>query len=129
MCEIVSLFIQVIEKENSALIMWKLSQELYLLSKRFCKSKHLEQKNDKYTLEILWREAVLYNKYGNLKKEDNPLKQTFTLSYSNHVRRGEAFELIDGPFQKSALDRDPSKNGGIYVTMISTSLSFIATNY
>ena len=96
MCEIVSLFIKVIEKENSALIMWKLSQELYLLSKRFCKSKHLEQKNDKYTLEILWREAMLCNKYGNFNKEDNPSKQTFALSYSNHVRRGEAFELIDG---------------------------------
>ena len=39
---------------------------------------------------------MLYNKYGNLDKEDNPLKSTLALSYSNHVRRGEAFELIDG---------------------------------
>ena len=96
MCDIVYFFNQIIEKQNSSLIMWKLSQELSLLSKRFCKSKQLEQKNDKYTLEILWREAVLYNKYGNLGEVDNHLKQTFALSYSNHVRRGEAFELIDG---------------------------------
>ena len=96
MCEIVSFFNQIIEKQNSALIMWKLSQELSLLSKKFCVSKQLQQKNDKYTLEILWREAVLYNKYGSLGKEDNHLKKTFALSYSNHVRRGEAFELIDG---------------------------------
>ena len=39
---------------------------------------------------------MLCNKYGNFNKEDNPSKQTFALSYSNHVRRGEAFELIDG---------------------------------
>ena len=96
MCEIVPFFNQIIEKQNSALIMWKLSQELSQLSKKFCKFEQLQQKNDKYTLEILWREAVLYNKYGSLGKEDNLLKKTFALSYSNHVRRGEAFELIDG---------------------------------
>ena len=42
--------------ENSTLILWKLAQELRI-------------RGEKYTLEILWREALLSNKYNDCTHE------------------------------------------------------------
>ena len=101
---VVLYFNEILKKENSTLILWKLSQELSHLSKRIVQriknineDSVIEQKNDKYTIEILWREALLSNKYGNLSEKDRKYyNEKFASNFSNHVERGEAFELIDG---------------------------------
>ena len=53
-----------------------------------------------YTLEILWREAVLSNKYyvdkGDSNESAKNFFEEFSSYFSNHVERGEPFELIDG---------------------------------
>ena len=92
-------FNQIIERKNSTLILWKLSQELTSFSKKvFTKiDGNIQQKNDKYTLEILWREALLSNKYAKSSgKDHDEYIQAFGNNFSNYVERGEAFELIDG---------------------------------
>ena len=103
MGDIVLYFNEILKKENSTLILWKLSQELSYLSELILritnikKDRIIEQKNEKYTIEILWREAILSNKYGNLSKSKrNHSEHTFATNFSNYVERGEAFELIDG---------------------------------
>ena len=99
MGDVVIHFNQIIEKQNSTLILWKLSQELTSFSKKVFTKIHgdIQQKNDKYTLEILWREALLSNKYAKLSgKDHDKYIQTFGNNFSNYVERGEAFELIDG---------------------------------
>ena len=104
MGDVVLYFNEILKKENSTLIMWKLSQELSHLSKQMIRrikdindDTVIEQKNDKYTIEILWREALLSSIYGNLSKENQgDYKEELKSNFSNHVERGEAFELIDG---------------------------------
>ncbi|KAI6650323.1 Formin-like protein [Oopsacas minuta] len=100
MGDIVKYFNDIICRENSSLIMWKLSQHLSLLSKQinFDKNRIIEQKNDKYTIEILWREALLSYKYCTTTKDFRGERyiDRFGCNYSNHVERGEPFELIDG---------------------------------
>ena len=102
--DIVLYFNEILMKKNSTLILWKLSQELSHLSKQIVRciqdvkqDNVIEQKNDKYTIEILWREALLSNKYGNVSEKNRDYyKEEFATNFSNHVERGEAFELIDG---------------------------------
>ena len=97
-------FNDIIQRDNSSLILWKLSQklnfvsnEIILKNKNTSRSELREQANDKYTLEILWREALLSSKYCKLTGERRgEFLQSFASSYSNHVERGEPFELIDG---------------------------------
>ena len=92
-------FNQIIEQKNSILILWKLSQELTSFSRKvFTKiDGNIQQKNDKCTLEILWREALLSNKYAKSSgKDHDEYIQAFGNNFSNYVERGEAFELIDG---------------------------------
>ena len=103
MGEVVIHFNKLLKKENSTLILWKLSQDLSLLSKQINPKtminkpdKVVEQKNDKYTLEILWREAFLSYHFGDLTKCGGEHVQLFASNFSNHVGRGEPFELIDG---------------------------------
>ena len=69
----------------------------------FCMSFNLktplnnEQANDKYSIEILWREAVLSNKYSNAKlRSINEYFDYLSRSMCNNVISGEPFELIDG---------------------------------
>ena len=101
---IVMQFISILEKENSTLILCKLSKELSRISKLLTTDSTIknapvrEKQNDKYTLEILWRETLLTHKYaenaGNLDMNGN--NERFGSSYSRYVGSGEAFELIDG---------------------------------
>ena len=95
MSKIVHYFNDIISQENSTLILWKLSQELSILTKKTNLTS-----NTVYTLEILWREAVLSNKYyvnkGDSNKSAKDFFEKFSLYFSNHVERGEPFELIDG---------------------------------
>ena len=50
-----------------------------------------------YTLEILWREALLSNKYKvTSENEQDIYGELFSANFSSHVERGEPFELIDG---------------------------------
>ena len=102
MGEVVLHFNQIIDKKNSILLLWKLSKELTILSKylifdnpQIMPDKINEQKNDKYTIEIFWREALLSYKYND-NSRDKKFKKFFAKNYSNHVESGEAFELIDG---------------------------------
>ena len=91
----------IIDRENSSLLLWKLSQELSLLSKQHSlidNSAH-QQKYVRYSLEIFWREALLSTKYGQLSEEGNARDNfitDFSSRYSSYVGRGEPFELIDG---------------------------------
>ena len=55
----------------------------------------IEQKNDNYTIEILWREALLSYVYTE-SAQNKEFAKTFPKNFSNHVESGEAFELIDG---------------------------------
>ena len=95
MSKIVRYFNDILGQENSTLILWKLSQELSILSKELNFTS-----NTVYTLEILWREAVLsYKYYGDKGDSDKSAKiffEEFPSYFSNHVERGEPFELIDG---------------------------------
>ena len=103
MGKIVIVFNCILEQENSTLILFKLSKELSHIS-RVVNTKQVrcdditikEKKNDSYTIEILWRESLLFNKYSQKVSTNQYYKELFTLNYSNHVRNGEAFELIDG---------------------------------
>ena len=101
--EIVKHFNNLLQKKNSTLILWKLSQDLSLFSQQVNQKTALanperdfEQKNDKYTLEILWREAFLSYNFGDLTRSEGNYVQMFASNFSNHVGRGEPFELIDG---------------------------------
>ena len=104
MGEVVKHFGRIIERENSSLIMWRLSQALVQLNQQIVKenenlfSKELrKQSANKYSLEILWREVLLSSKYGKLMEEGrDEFLRNFASSYSNHVERGEPLELIDG---------------------------------
>ena len=104
MGNVVIYFNEILQRDDSTLILWKLSQQLVELSKetlrRITNMKPYtvsKQKNNKYTIEILWREALLSRKYGNLsKKNRDSYNERFATNFSNHVEKGEAFELIDG---------------------------------
>ena len=97
MGEMVVHFNEILKKNNSTLILWKLSQDLSILSKQL-NLKNKEQKNDFYTLEIIWREAFLSYHYGDLldSNEVSSYLKLFVSNFSHHVERGEPFELIDG---------------------------------
>ena len=88
-------FNEILSQENSTLILWKLSQELNLLFKQVIAGSN----KTLFTLELLWREALLSNKYNLNIDEGKPVSkyfETFSSNFSNHVERGEPFELIDG---------------------------------
>ena len=94
-----NIFQKIIMDKDSVLILWKLSQELRVLTNELGTKEALkEQANDKYSIEILWREAILSHKYYNKnnwgKKDD--YTETLSKSLSSHVQTGEPFELIDG---------------------------------
>ena len=102
--DIVLYFNQILKSVDSTLILWKLSKQLLEFSNQTAQritnikpDSVIEQKNDKYSIEVLWREALLSNKYGNLSKQNrDSFNETFAENFSSHVERGEAFELIDG---------------------------------
>ena len=96
--DVVPYFNEITSKQHYTLIVWKLSKELTILSKIIINDSQnecIEQKNDKYTIEILWREALLsYIHTENTQNKE--FSQAFPKNFSNHVESGEAFELIDG---------------------------------
>ena len=95
MSAIVWQFNEILSHENSALILWKLSQELHLLSKQAIAG----SSKTPFTFELLWREALLSNKYNLNIDKGKPVSkyfETFSSNFSNYVERGEPFELIDG---------------------------------
>ena len=98
MGDLVMHFNRILERRYSGLILWKLSQELSALTNRvLLKSKSRD--SNKYSIEVLWREALLSTKYGDKLrslKSREVYRQRFASSFSNHVERGEVFELIDG---------------------------------
>ena len=103
MGDIVKYFNFLLQKNNSTLILWKLSQDFSQLSKQMNNKTipnkpdtAVEQKNDKYTLEILWREAFLSYYYGDHSRSEGNYLQEFANNFSRYVEKGEAFELIDG---------------------------------
>ena len=93
------IFQKIITDGDSGLILWKLSQDLQVLTNELGTKETLkEQANDKYSIEILWREAILSHKYFNKENSGNKNKYTETLSrsLSSLVQSGELFEIIDG---------------------------------
>ena len=95
MSAIVWQFNEILAQQNSTLILWKLSQELNMLSKQ----QSTANNKTPFTLEILWREALLSNKYNvnpDGGKPESKYFEIFSSNFSNHVERGEPFELIDG---------------------------------
>ena len=99
--KIAFLFNEIIGRENSSLLLWKLSQELSHLSKQHSLIEDsTQQKYVRYSLEIFWREVLLSTKYGELTDEGKESRADFITSfksrYSSYVGRGEPFELIDG---------------------------------
>ena len=96
MGDIVLCFDRILERRYSGLLLWKLSQELSNLSNLISKQNEGYCSN-RYTIEVLWREALLTCKYGDRSlKSIKDYKQRFACNFSNHVARGEVFELIDG---------------------------------
>ena len=91
-------FNDILERDYSGLLLWKLSQELSTLTNQVL-VRDKENTNDRYSIEIIWREVLLSSKYENNSKwrttQDN-YTQRFAKNFSSHVERGEAFELIDG---------------------------------
>ena len=100
--EIVQYFNRILQRRNSVLVLWKLSQELSTLTDELNRNKNMSEDttastNDKYNLEILWREALLSYKYGRKDSDIHKgFAKDFAINFSNYVERGEAFELIDG---------------------------------
>ena len=96
MGDIVLRFDRILERRYSGLLLWKLSQELSNLS-NLISTKNEDYCSNRYTVEVLWREALLTCKYGDRSlKSIRDYKQRFACNFSNHVARGEVFELIDG---------------------------------
>ena len=98
MGDVVLSFNAILERSNSGLILWKLSQELSTLTNQVL-LRNKENINEKFSIEILWREALLTSKYGTkMKCQKNRDKyiEKFACNFGNHVERGETFELIDG---------------------------------
>ena len=101
MGKIVKYFNDILKEENSTLILFKLSKKISHISKvvnsrrKRCDEIVIKEKNDNYTIEVLWRESLLFHKYAE-DSTDQLYKKIFTSNYSNHVGNGEAFELIDG---------------------------------
>ena len=100
MGEVITLFNKLLKEKNSSLLLWKLSQNLSLLSKRkpteTLATQVSEQKNDSYTVEIIWREAFLSYYYATLQKKEKQFVELFASNFINQVERGEPFELVDG---------------------------------
>ena len=91
-------FNDILERNYSGLLLWKLSLELSTLTDQVL-SRRTEVNNERYSIEIFWREALLSSKYGNnlkCKKIRESFAKRFACNFSSHVERGEAFELIDG---------------------------------
>ena len=93
------IFQKIITDSDSVLILWKLSQDLRILTNELNIKEVLEeQANDKYSIEILWREAILSHKHFNNKNcgKKNEYFETLSRNLSSNVQTGEPFELIDG---------------------------------
>ena len=99
MGDMVITFNAILERDNnSGLILWKLSQELSTLTNQVL-IRNKENSNDRYSIEILWREALLTSKFGTelkSQRDREKYKERFASNFSSHVERGEVFELIDG---------------------------------
>ena len=87
-----------LKQQNSVLLLWKLSRELSRMSYFIKLEMDDTEKEVKCSLEILWRESLLFHKYArNIENsQDQYHKDLFAADYSKHVESGEAFELIDG---------------------------------
>ena len=99
-CPVVGdIFLNIISHEDSVLILWKLAQDLQILTNQLNTKDGLkEQANDKYSIEILWREAILSQKYFHKNNigSGNLYHETLSRSMSSFIQTGEPFELIDG---------------------------------
>ena len=92
-------FQDMISHPDAVLILWKLAQELQILTDETKDNSIIrEQSNDKYSIEILWREAILNYKYLFLDNtlEKNEYTEKLSRSLCLLVKTGEPFELIDG---------------------------------
>ena len=89
-------FNEILERNYSGLLLWKLSQELSALTDRVLLQN--KEATGRYSIEIVWREALLSSKYGNHSKCKSRSDYTmrFSRNFSNYVEGGDAFELIDG---------------------------------
>ena len=98
-CYVNEIFLKIISDKNCILILGKLVLELQRITNEVSISnKPKQQSNDKYSVEILWREAILAQKYWN-KNSVSPRNEYFeklSRSMCNLVQSGEPFELIDG---------------------------------
>ena len=99
-CPVVGeIFQNIISHEDSVLILWKLAQDLQILTNQLNTRDDLKnQANDKYSIEILWREAILSQKYFHKNNigSGNMYHETLSRSLSSFIQTGEQFELIDG---------------------------------
>ena len=99
-CPVVGdIFQNIISHADSVLILWKLAQDLQILTNELSTKDELnEQANDKYSIEILWREAILSQKYFHKNNigSGNRYHETLSRSLSSFIQTGEPFELIDG---------------------------------
>ena len=92
---VVQAFNAILDRDNSSLLLWKLSQELSILSRQSLPKDLSFQHNP--SLEIFWREAILSTKYGDVNdRERVDFISSFGTRYSKYVAKGEPFELIDG---------------------------------
>ena len=92
-------FQSIISHKDSVLILWKLAQDLQFLTNQLNTRNYLQKKaNDKYSIEILWREAILSQKYFHKNNigSGNMYHETLSRSLSSFIQTGEPFELIDG---------------------------------
>ena len=98
--DFVMFFNYILSRPNSILILRKLSRELSRIHPSELETAVVpgkEEKNNEYTLWMLWREILLSYKYGrNNPVNSNFYDEVFASNYSQHVESGEAFELIDG---------------------------------
>ena len=99
-CPVVGeIFQNIISHADAVLILWKLAQDLQILTNELSTKDELkEQANDKYSIEILWREAILSQKYFHKNNigSGNRYHETLSRSLSSFIQTGEPFELIDG---------------------------------
>ena len=94
-----NIFQEIISHPDAVLILWKLAQEFQILTNKIKDESVIrEQANDKYSIEILWREAILNHKYSFQECLHKKIEYTEKLgkNLSKIVKTGEPFELIDG---------------------------------
>ena len=88
---IIPLFLDLFDDKYSSLMLYKLSKYFAKLNESIGPRKRYE-----YSIDILWREALLSFKHNDKMKDSNIFTDKLKKCISKQIMEGEPFEIIDG---------------------------------